>query len=80
MKVLTQEQINQLHADLVGTCNDIDIVLMELFEFDSLTELSPATLDEIDQIMFNRAECGWWCDIGEATVGYDGEDCKDCAC
>jgi hypothetical protein len=81
MKVLTQNQINELYNDLVGTCSDIDIVLMELFEVDSITELSPATLEEIDQMMFNCGECGWWCDINESTECPGGDEvCEECAC
>ena len=34
----------------------------------------------LDELVFCCAECGWWCETGEACEGDSGEDvCSDCS-
>lgn len=36
---------------------------------------------ELDGLVFQCAECGWWCEAGEANENPDGDGdlCDDCA-
>lgn len=51
---------------LMGTCDDGG---------EETEDLTPAELEEFDQLVF-RCACGWWCEIGEMSP--DGEHCDDC--
>jgi len=67
--------INDLIESLNGTCNSLDSALPEGMEYDDLTTEDHA---EIDANIFCCATCGWWCEIGGANSGDDGDVCGDC--
>lgn len=59
--------------DLIGTCSSIE---NEAEEGDNTDDTN--FLAGLDETAFECAECGWWCEIGEAKEGPNGEDvCGD---
>ena len=59
-----QEQIEELQ----GTCDTLDTEMWSIEE-----------LQELDNVIFQCATCGWWCDIGDQGETDDGEmHCTDC--
>lgn len=61
---------------LIGTPSSIEKEAEDGDEFES-----QEFLDGVDSVAFECNECGWWCEIGEATAGHDGSEdvCQDCA-
>lgn len=61
-------KIQKKIAELLGSCDDLDI-----------EEWSLNDLEELDHEIFLCAQCGWWCEVGEAH-DHNGEDiCEDCS-
>lgn len=61
---------------LIGTCSSIEKEVEEGDEWQS-----QEFLDGVESVAFECNECGWWCEVGEATAGHDGSEdvCQDCA-
>ena len=69
----------KLADNLQGTCKSIDDGLRDIDREDD--ELTIDEHRELDGLVFECAECGWWCEAGEANENPDGsgEDlCDDC--
>lgn len=72
---LTYRQITYLADNLRGTCNSLDEMLERLFDVE-FHELTNVEFDELDDLIFECHECGWWCDSGELSSIDDV--CSDC--
>ena len=77
-RTLMDEQLNELTANLDGTCNSLSLFLDDNFGIDE-DELTAGDHTDIDGAIFQCTECGWWCPQ-EENVAEDGEEwiCRDC--
>lgn len=70
------QDAERLADAMVGQCMESLEDCMERLGLEDTLELRQA----FDQLAFECAGCNWWCEIGEANEGPDGEDvCDDCA-
>lgn len=69
----TERRINEIVEHLQGTCLSLNSALTESEQNDNELLLA------IEQEIFLCAQCGWWCEVGEAKAGDGEEDiCEDC--
>lgn len=77
---LTKKQVNELADRLLGTPDNLENVVKELFQVSS-SKIDPASLQDVDDRVFECSECGWWCGIHDLAddTGYDliCQDCED---
>lgn len=73
LKGLTEEQRAAAH-DLIGTCSMSNPEWLE----DLMTNGSKEALEELDDIVFECADCGWWCAAEECNETGDSWVCDDC--
>ena len=66
---LTLEQIHDIAEDLRGTCQDINE--------EKFGELDSGDLAEIDSLVFECEQCGWWCGTDEMSSDID-QVCDEC--
>lgn len=71
-------KIREVGGTLLGTCQDADPIVQQIFGDESLTlmDLPKELLEELDSITMLCDTCGWWCEACE----MDGDDqvCEDC--
>ncbi len=60
--LMTREQIQELIADLQGTCNSISECLPTGFSEEDITQ---EQFEEIDLEIFRCATCDWWFEVSE---------------
>jgi len=76
---LSEDQVEQLIYDLVGTTLNLDQYLESTFDVPSVDYLSEDTLEDIDRTIFLCESCGWWCyDEDRSENGYE-DICDECA-
>ena len=68
------EVIYSIH--LIGTCLNQPEDFTDWYGLKDLDEDMVATA--IDNVCFECADCGWWCDISESNDGRLGTICNDC--
>lgn len=69
---LSDDQINTLADNLLGTCSSIDDHLPNGLTFD---DLDVEDCELLDDKVVQCADCGWWCEMSE--INEDGQ-CGDC--
>ena len=83
--LLSQEELNELIAYLLGSCKSVDEALNDItegkvesaYEVDNEDEM----YSQIDQVTFECVQCGWWCEAGDYAEVQDnpcGDICTDC--
>jgi hypothetical protein len=81
-KKISDEQVDEIISDLVGTCDTLNDAITATTGDDNLTEddLLPEQLEHIDNEIFLCTDCGWWCEmIEEVGSLINGEmGCSDC--
>ena len=71
-------EYQQIIDDLKGTCLGLEAHLESLGRVELMDTASFTA--QLDDQIFECAECGWWCEQSEATAIETGEDlCLDCA-
>ena len=73
---------------LQGTCDDLSQAFGVYgpmhddytLKYPDMTEddLIDSDYNYIDNFIFLCAQCGWWCDVGEAHDNHMGDICDDC--
>lgn len=68
---MTKRTANEIYEQLIGSCSD------DLTDEESDDLL---LMQQVDELMFRCACCGWWCEIEESSPATADEmTCLDCA-
>ena len=90
MLVLTQKEIEEIAYDLQGTCKSIDQAICDVVDqrhtSERIYDLSEVSnwkelCAHVDNVVFECACCGWWCETGDYAEVQDnpnGDVCSDC--
>lgn len=72
--------INQMINDLNGSCQSIEEWINSMYEddFNWMTDLTQAELEELDSEIFQCCECGWWMNQPAEENQYGEWVCTDC--
>jgi hypothetical protein len=79
-RALTEEQVDDLAAHLIGTAKSLGNGLEELFGITE-NELDIKDCHSIDERLFYCAQCDWCCGMDELNTetGDDEMICDECA-
>lgn len=74
----TDEQINELAHDLLGTCESLEEALRRLYsnENDLYLELTVADCQALDAEIFCCGQCSWWEETSQESA--ESGVCIDC--
>lgn len=73
---LTTDEVHELAETLQGSANYLESVCMDLFETD---DIAIESLQELDQMIFQCEQCGWWMEHSEMTEDPDHDwQCREC--
>jgi hypothetical protein len=76
---LTDDEVSELYATLVGTCESLEYGLKDLRDGSIVEDnLSSKSLEAIDECMFLCDLCGWWYAIEEQAEDADETRCQEC--
>tara|TARA_R110002167_G_scaffold102793_3_gene266409 strand:- start:2499 stop:2738 length:240 start_codon:yes stop_codon:yes gene_type:complete len=74
--MLTQDKLDEICADLQGTCMELEKVLgWHGFDY---ADLSKSDFDEIDRQVFLCEVCGWWVEVGDYAEDGREYTCSQC--
>lgn len=73
-RALTDEQIQALAGDLLGTCDTLDEHLPDGVKFEALTFEDCSRLD--DEVMRCEA-CSWWVESGYTNENGECDECVE---
>lgn len=73
----TIDKINLVAEKLIGTCDNLDSRIAEVFgEGIGAEDMAIELLELLDDVTMECERCGWWCEAGEMN---DDQHCCDCS-
>lgn len=80
MRVLTQEAVTAIVERLQGTALSLNEAFFYALDIENVHDVHPDSLAEIELLVFQCTQCGWWCDVNEANQSCPADDivCDEC--